>query len=64
MAQKSPDTGRVYTVQLPSLGLWPGLPTDWIPRFGSLQQFGFIKYSCTSKWCGPAQLGPMPLENH
>lgn len=51
-------------MQQPSLGLKPGLPSDQIPGFGILQQFGFIKCSRTSEWCGPAKLGPMPLENH
>lgn len=64
MAQMYPEEEGAEAVQQPSLGLRPGLPSDQIPGFGILQQFGFIKCSRTSEWRGPAKLGPVPLENH
>lgn len=64
MAQKHPEEEKAEMVPQPSVDFQPGLPSDRIPGFGILQQFGFIKCSWTSEWQGPAKLGPMPLENY
>lgn len=63
MAQKHTEEEEL-TLQQRSPGLQPALPSDQIPAFGILQQFGFIKCSRTSEGRGPAKLGPVPLENH